>query len=83
MLFRSGEMGMGGVVSAQAGTMRSAKLAGAAFAKVNCDAVALGPLKTEWLSTGGAFGSQAATMSAAKNRGAPFTKTGCDKQGGE
>ena len=68
-----GEMGMGGSVSAQAGTMAAAKLAGAAFTKTNCDAAKLGPVKTEWLSTGGAYGAQAATMSAAKQRGAPFT----------
>lgn len=77
-----GEMGMGGAVSAQAGTMQAAKLAGAAFTKTSCDAVSLGPVKTEWLSTGGAYGSQAATMSAAKERGAPFTQTKCDKGGG-
>jgi len=77
-----GEMGMGGAVSAQAGTMKAAKLAGAAFTKMSCDAVSLGPVKTENLSTGGAFGSQAATMSAAKKRGAPLTQTNCDKGGG-
>src|SRR4051812_15329476 len=32
-----GEVGMGGAGSAQAGTMSAAKLAGAAFAKANCD----------------------------------------------
>ena len=77
-----GEMGMGAAVSAQAGTMKSAKLAGAAFAKMNCDAAKLAPVNTEWPSTGGAFGSQAATMSKAKKEGVPFTKTGCDQSGG-
>ena len=76
-----GEMGLGGAVSAQAGTMKAAKLAGAAFTKTSCDAASLGPVDTSQLSTGGAFGSQAATMSAAKKRGAPFTCTGCDKSG--
>jgi uncharacterized Zn-binding protein involved in type VI secretion len=76
-----GEMGMGGAVSAQAGTMKAAKLAGTAFTKTSCDAVSLGPVDTGQLSTGGAFGSQAATMSAAKKRGAPFTCTDCDKSG--
>ena len=74
-----GEVGMGAAVSAQAGTMKAAKLAGAAFTKMSCDAAKLGPINTEWLSTGGAFGAQAATMSAAKKRAAPFTGTGCDK----
>jgi uncharacterized Zn-binding protein involved in type VI secretion len=78
-----GEMGMGGAVSAQAGTMRAAKLAGAAFTQTSCDAASLGPVNTEKLSTGGAFGSQAATMGAAKKRGAPFTCIGCDKSGGK
>ncbi|MDR3719928.1 MAG: PAAR domain-containing protein [Bryobacteraceae bacterium] len=78
-----GEMGLGGAVSAQAGTMKAAKLAGAAFTKTNCDAVSLGAVNTEQLSTGGAFGSQAATMSAARQRGAPFTCTDCDKSGGK
>lgn len=67
-----GETGMGGGGGAQAGTMKSAKLAGAAFTKVNCDAAVAGPIKTEHLSTGGAFGSQAATLSGAKSCGTPF-----------
>jgi uncharacterized Zn-binding protein involved in type VI secretion len=77
-----GEMGMGGAVSAQAGTMKAAKLAGAAFTKTNCDAAALPPVKANQPSTGGAHGSQAATMSAAKKRAAAFTPTSCDKSRG-
>jgi uncharacterized Zn-binding protein involved in type VI secretion len=78
-----GDAGMGGGGGAQAGTMKAAKLAGAAFAKTSCDSAAIGPVKTEHLSTGGAYGSQAATMSAAKERAAPFTKTDCDKGKGK
>jgi hypothetical protein len=76
-----GETGQGGAVSAQAGTMKAAKLAGAAFASMNCDAVGLNPIKTENLSTGGAYGSQGQTISAARKKGAPFTCTDCDKKG--
>ncbi|MCU1234746.1 MAG: type secretion protein [Candidatus Solibacter sp.] len=74
-----GEVGMGGVGRAQAGTMQAAKLAGAAFTKANCDVKALGPVNTEWLGTGGAFGSQAAAMRDAKQRAAHFVKPECDK----
>jgi hypothetical protein len=77
-----GEMGMGGSVSAQAGTMQAAKLAGAAFTKTNCDAAKQPPVKAQGLSTGGAYGSQAATMSAAKTRAAAFTPTSCDNSRG-
>jgi hypothetical protein len=78
-----GDAGMGGGDGAQAGTMKAAKLAGAAFAKMKCDAVVAGPIKTEWLSTGGAFGSQAASVSAAKEGAVPFVCTDCDKAAGK
>src|SRR5262249_39718165 len=55
---------------------------GAAFTKTNCDAVSLGPVKADQLSTGGAHGSQGQTASAAKKRAAPVTKNNCDKKGG-
>jgi len=70
-----GDTGMGGGGGAQAATMKSAKLAGAAFAKTGCDSAAVKGIKTEWLSLGGAYGSQAAAMKAARQRGAPFCDT--------
>jgi uncharacterized Zn-binding protein involved in type VI secretion len=76
-----GEVGMGGAGSPQAGTMSSAKLAGAAFTKMNCDVAKVDAVKTDWPSTGGAFGSQAATLKAAKQRAAPFTAMNCDQSG--
>ncbi len=78
-----GDAGMGGGSGPQAGTMKAAKLAGAAFTKMACDAVVAGPIKTEWLSTGGAFGSQAASVSGAKEGAIPFVCTDCDKAAGK
>src|ERR1035437_114826 len=49
-----GEVGMGAAVSAQAGTMKAAKLAGAAFTKMQCDAAKHPPVKAQRLTTGGA-----------------------------
>ena len=73
-----GETGMGGSVSAQAGTMQAAKLAGAAFTKSNCDAVGLGPINTEDLSTGGAQTPQGKALSDAKKNQVPFCEQ-CEK----
>lgn len=77
-----GDVGMGGGGSGAAGTMQSAKIAGAAFVEMKTDAVSLAPFEVESLSTGGAYGSQAATMSVAKKSATPFTSTNCDKSGG-
>jgi hypothetical protein len=87
-----GDVGMGGGGGAQAGTMKAAKLAGAAFTKLSCDAAKVGPIKTDWVGLGGAYGSQAATMSAAKKQAKPFITcpitspekcSKCDKSCGE
>ena len=43
-----GDVGMGGGGGAQAGTMKAAKLSGAAFTKMSCDAAVAPAIKTDW-----------------------------------
>jgi uncharacterized Zn-binding protein involved in type VI secretion len=76
-----GEVGMGGGGSGAAGTMKAAKIAGAAFAEMKSESPTLAPFDVERLSLGGAYGSQAATMSSARAEGIAFTPTNCDRSG--